>query len=62
MDASLYGRFNVVCARDLRWLEFPSSADLLMQGNWPIYQRQQRTERCRVTDALRMNPEDKKKK
>lgn len=25
-------------------VEFPSSADLLMQGNWPIYQKQQKTE------------------
>ncbi len=25
-------------------VEFPSSADLLMQRNWPIYQKQQKTE------------------
>lgn len=29
---------------DLRQLEFPSSADLLMQGNWPIYQNHEEIE------------------
>lgn len=42
MDASLYRCFNVARRHDLRRLEFPSSADLLMRGNWPIYQKQQK--------------------
>lgn len=35
---------DIACRRDLRRLEFPSSADLLMQGNWPIYQNHEETE------------------
>lgn len=35
---------DIVRRRDLRRLEFPSSADLLMQGNWPIYQNHEETE------------------
>lgn len=35
---------DIVRRCDLRQLEFPSSADLLMQGNWPIYQNHEETE------------------
>lgn len=35
---------DIARRRDLRRLEFPSSADLLMQGNWPIYQNHEETE------------------
>lgn len=35
---------DITRRRDLRRLEFPSSADLLMQGNWPIYQNHEETE------------------
>lgn len=35
---------DIARRRDLRQLEFPSSADLLMQGNWPICQNHEETE------------------
>lgn len=35
---------DIALRRDLRQLEFPSSADLLMRGNWPIYQNHEETE------------------
>lgn len=37
-------RSGVARCRDLRRPEFPSSAELLMQGNWPIYQNHEETE------------------
>lgn len=44
VKALLWDCINVASCHDLRRLESPSSADLLMQGNWPIHQRQQKSE------------------